>query len=263
MARKRRRRRSRESTRAVQDQVVLDPDVPIHDFFECIDLDKPWGLGEALSNLRYCFETGYFLQWEAIVRQEQGLRLTRAQKGALSGLVSFGDETDDRVLYIDEIARPSEPWYEIVREIAPRLLQEPFRTYKVYDETVIEGWPGLVENLEKYGQDLSLPEGVTSPLDVIPADLRHRLWLQTCFDALGGLGQDKELTLEDERQQVRVGWFIDLLREHKDTVEHFDLTLETLLTRVILLPKDAEIFVKMMMDQLGFTSPQDRLADFL
>jgi hypothetical protein len=241
MARKRRRRRSRESTRAVQDQVVLDPDVPIHDFFECIDLDKPWGLGEALSNLRYCFETGYFLQWEAIVRQEQGLRLTRAQKGALSGLVSFGDETDDRVLYIDEIARPSEPC----------------------DETVIEGWPGLVENLEKYGQDLSLPEGVTSPLDVIPADLRHRLWLQTCFDALGGLGQDKELTLEDERQQVRVGWFIDLLREHKDTVEHFDLTLETLLTRVILLPKDAEIFVKMIMDQLGFTSPQDRLADFL
>lgn len=263
MVRKRRRRRSRKSKRATQNQVVLDPDVPTHDFFERINLDKPWGLEEACDNLLYYLETGYFLQWEAVVRQEQGLRLTRAQKEALSNLISFSDEEGDRILYIDEIARPSEPWYEIVRKIAPLLLQEPFKTYKVHYAVVIEGWPNLAEHLEKYGQDLSLPEGMTSPFDIIPVDLRHRLWLQTCFDALSGLGQDKELTLENERQQDRVEWFIGLLREHKDTVQHFDLTIETLLTRVILPPKDEKILTEMMTEQLGLTSLQDHLADFL
>ena len=49
---------------------------------------------------------GYFLQWEAIVRQEQGLTLTEKQQQTLDELISFNDEEDERILYIDEMPRP-------------------------------------------------------------------------------------------------------------------------------------------------------------
>jgi hypothetical protein len=216
MARKRRRRRSR---RIARDQIPLDPDVPTYDCLEHINLDDTGDVDQALDNLINDIKTGYFLQWEAVVRQEQGLPLTRKQKRILTSLISFGAEEDDRILYIDEIPRPKEPWYEIAKKIAP--------------------------------------------LDIFPAGLQHRLWLQTCFDALAGLGQGEALTLENERQQDRIKWFIDLLKEHKDTVQYLDLTLETLLTRVIMPPKDEKIFFAMMTQELGLASPQDRLADFL
>jgi hypothetical protein len=263
MARKRRRRRSQRSKRTAQNQVSLDANVPTQDFFEHINLDDPGDLDKALNNLVFDLKAGYFLQWEAVVRQEQGLRLTKAQNKALSSLISFSDEEDDRILYIDEIARPSERWYEIARKIVPRLLQEPFKTFEIRYAAVTEGWLKLAECLEEYAQDLPLPEGVTSPLNIFSVELCHRLWLQTCFAALSGLGQDEELTLENEGQQDRVEWFIDLLKEHKDTVQYFDLTLETLLTRVILPPKDEKVFAEMMMEQLSLISPQDHLADFL
>ena len=162
---------------------------------------------------------------------------------------------------IDEIPRPSEPWYEIARKIVPHILQEPFRTDAGMYWAMYEGWPALVEALEEHGRDLSLPEGVDSPLDIFPVDLRHRLWLQVCFDALSGLGQGEELTLE--KQPDRVEWFVRCLREHKHTVQYFDLTLEKLLTRVIMPPKDEKIFVEMVMEKLGMTLSQEHLADFL
>jgi hypothetical protein len=115
--------------------------------------------------------------------------------------------------------------------------------------------------LETPDRDLPLPEGVKSPLDVFSVDLRHRLWLQVCFDALIGLGQNEALTLE--RQGYRVEWLIRCLKEHKDSVRYFDLTLEDLLTRVIMPPKDEKILVEMLTQELGLTSSQDRLADFL
>jgi hypothetical protein len=86
--------------------------------------------------------------------------------------------------------------------------------------------------------------------------------LQACFDALHGLGQEDELTLANPEQQDRVEWFINLLREHKESVQYFDLTLDDLLTRVILPPKDRAILIEMMLRQLGMTS-QDHLAKFL
>jgi hypothetical protein len=260
MTRKRRRRRSR---RAAKDQIPLDPDVPTYDYLEYINLDDPGFVDQALDNLIDGIKTGYFLQWEAVARQEQGLPLTRKQKRALDSLIRFSDEEDGRILTIDEMPRPKEPWYEIARKIVSRILREPFRTDEGMYWAMHEGWPTLVEVLEVHGQDLSLPEGAESPLDIFPADLRHRLWLQTCFDALSGLGQSEELTLENERQQDRIKWFIGLLKERKDTVRYFDLTLETLLTRVIMPPKDERIFVVMMTQDLGLVSSQDRLADFL
>lgn len=258
MTRRRRRKRRR------QNEAHIDRSVPTYDHLEHIDLDDPGAIDQALDNLIHNIETGYFLQWEAVVRQERGLRLTQKQEEALGNLIYFGDDADDRILYIDEIPRPKEPWYEIARKIIPRLLEEPFRTDAGMYWAMYEGWPTFVETLETHGQDLPLPQDADSPLEIFPVDLRHRLWLQTCFDALSGLGQDEELTLANKRQrESRMNWLIQCLREHKDTVKYFDLTLEKLLTKVIMPPQDEKIFVDLMRERLDLASLQEPLTDSL
>ena len=62
----------------------------------------------------------------------------------------------------------------------------------MHDEVQCSGWNGLAHCLREHADDLSLPLDALFPIDVIPLELRHRLWLQDCFDALSGLGQDKE-----------------------------------------------------------------------
>jgi hypothetical protein len=241
----------------------FDPDIPVNDFFEHLNVDEPGDLEEALDNFIYDLESDYFLLWETVVREEQGVKLSKEEKQLLDELLNFSDDDDDQILYINEIPRPKEPWYEIARKIVPGLLVEPFRTDAIMYSVMHEGWARLVDALEEHAQNLSLPEGAASFLDIFPCDLQHRLWLQTCFDALSGLGQDEDLTLEDEKQQDRVAWFVDLLRDHKETVQYFDLTLKTLLTRVIMPPKDEKLFITMIMEQLGLPTIQTPLADYL
>src|SRR5947209_16808368 len=91
------------------------PDVPTHDFLEEGPLDDPWNLQQAVQNFVSWVEEGQSLTWEAVVCEEQGLPLTAGQKKALRSLLSFNDE-DDQILYIDEIPRPSEPWYIILNK---------------------------------------------------------------------------------------------------------------------------------------------------
>jgi len=97
----------------------------------------------------------------------------------------------------------------------------------------------------------------------VPAELRHKLWLQTCLGHLGGLGQDSEMTLRDPEEHFRIEEFIDCLREHKESIEFLDLTPEKLLKVLILPPQDEPIFVEMMTEQLGLSSMQDRIAERL
>ena len=123
-----------------------------------------------------------------------------------------------------------------------------------------DGWKSLVAALEEHGEGLSLPAGVDRPVDIVPIELQHRLWLQACLDELSGLGQEEELTLKNEEQQDQIRWFIRDLREHKDTVVFLDLTLEKLLTVLILPPQDEPIFIEMMKEQLGLNSMQDKIA---
>jgi hypothetical protein len=109
------------------------------------------------------------------------------------------------------------------------LILDPFKTYEIHNEIYHEEWPRLVECLEEHAQDLSLPSGITSSIDVIPAGIRHCLWLQYCFDVLSGLGQEEELTLENEDQKSwRINEFIDTLKECKDSVKYYNLTIEKL-----------------------------------
>jgi hypothetical protein len=145
----------------------------------------------------------------------------------------------------------------------PHLLTEPFRTFDVHYEVKSDGWHQIMTALKEHGQGLSLPPGVASVEEVVPADLRHKLWLQYCFNDLGGLGQEESMTLEDPEEHYRMDWFIDHLRECKECVARWGLTLESLLTRVILPEKDQPIFVKMMQEKLGLSSAQEQIADRL
>jgi len=239
------------------------PKIPTDDFFSGRNLDDIFDVEEAVENFIFEMEDDRFLTWEAVVCHEQGLPLTRQQQAVLSELINFGDPDDEQILYINETPRTTEPWYEIFRKIAPHLLVEPFRSLDTHTEVQCDGWANLVYCLAKHGGGPSLPQGTTTPVEVVPTELRHKLELQSCFDALSGLGQFDDATLEREDQHYRVDDFIDSLREHKDSVAHFDLTLDSLLTRVILADRDKPVFVKMMQEKLGLKFTTDRIADHL
>ena len=242
----------------------FDPDVPTYDLFEHQNPEDQSDLGEVLHNVIFHLERGDFLRWEAVVCKELGLPLTARQEEALGVLLNFSDDpADDRILYIDGIPRPDVLWYEIVRKFACCLIVEPYRTFDSNFDVVYEGWRDLTATLEKHGGVLSLPEGVEHPVDAVPADLQHRLWLQACFDELSGLGQDDDLTLKNEEQQDRIEGFIRDLRKHKQSIEFLDLTLEKLLEVLVMPQQDEPIFIKMMQEQLGLPSMQDRIAEHL
>jgi hypothetical protein len=240
----------------------FDPDIPTEDFLEEYDLEDTWGLQEAVEVFIHWLEQDRFLTWEAVVREEQGLPLTAKQEKVLDSLLNFSDEPDDQILYIDEFPRNSEPWYVILNKLAPRLLIEPFRTFDIHNQEQLEGWDRIMTALDEHGKDLSLPPGVASVWEVVPAELRHKLGLQYCFDMLDGLGQEDELIL-DEADPWRVDELIQRLREHKESVAYFSLTLESLLTRVILPERDRPIFLELMQAKLGLASAQEPIADHL
>lgn len=257
---KRKRKKPPRPERPLSLKWEFDSDIPTTSFFE----DSAVDLSEAMENFIFMLEQGDFLAWEAVMAQEQGLRLTHKQQVALEHLINFNDIEDDRVLYINEIPRPSEPWYAILNKIVPHLPVEPFRTFELHYEEQCEGWGRLVCCLNDYADGLSLPEGVASPLEVVPTELRHKLWLQECFNALSGLGQNEELTLENEEQrQFRIEDFVESLRVHKDSVRYFDLTLDSLMTRVIVPERDNPILIHSMQKELGIESTADRLANYL
>lgn len=253
--------------RSARPRWVFDSDVPTHEYFSLDSLDEMWNLQEAVAGFVYELEQGRLQLWEAVACQEQGLPLTARQHAALNDLVSFGDDDEDEddgegcILQIDGIERPSVSWDVMLNKIVTHLLTEPFRTAEVMHEVNCEGFSQLMDALREHGQELSLPPGIPSPEEVIPAELRHKLWLQLCFDALGGLGQEPELNLKE--QPDRIDWFIDRLREHKDSVRFLGLGLESLMKRVILPTCDQPLFVEMMQMQLALRSIQESIADRL
>lgn len=263
MPKKKKRKKQRpRPTRPLPLKWEFDPDIPTEDFFGGQPSDDVWS--EPLENFIYMMEQGKFLVWEAVMAQEQGLRLTQQQRDALNSLVGFNDTKEDHVLYIDDFPRPSEPWYAILNKLVPHLHIEPFRTFDMHYEEQCEGWHRLVQCLNEHAHALSLPDGVVSPVEVVPAEVRHALWLQDCFDPLSGLGQDAELTLEDDEQRwFRIDDFVNSLREHKDSVRYFDLTLDSLLTKVIVPERDRPILIRAMQEELGIRSTTDRLTDYL
>lgn len=262
MARKRKRHKKSKKTSQIKWQ--FEADVPTNDIFEHINRERLYGYEIALSDLIHDIESGYYLLWEAVISQEQNLPLTTSHKKALNDLMYFGYEDKSRTLYIDEIPRPKEPWYEVLRKIIPNIIEDPLRTIDGGSEAIYEGWPMLKEALEEYGQYLSLPPDTQKAIDIIPLELQHLLELHLCFDALTGLGQEEELTLENpEQREYRIEWFLRCIKEHRESIQFFDLSLETLLRKIILPPTDEKVFVRLMTKELDLPSPQASLAEFL
>lgn len=239
------------------------PDIPTYDFFEDGPLDDETGLEEAVEKFLSYLKEDRFLLWEAVVCEEQGIPLTAGHKKMLRGLLDFTDEGDDQILYVDEIPRPSEPWYVILKKIAPHLLIEQFNTSEVYSDVQCEGWNEIRIALHKHGKGLSLPPGVQEAIEVVPVEIRHKLCLQFCFSVLCGWEPTASLSLEDDDEKTRFEYFIGDLRAFKDSVAYFALTLDSLLTRVILPENVQSLFVSMMQEKLGLSSTHELIADHL
>ena len=232
-------------------------EIPYDDFLDDFDLDDEGSIGELLDVLISSIEGDFFLSWEAVERQERKEHLTFAQKVALNELISFGDDDDenDAILYINGLARPTEPWYETVRKVSPRLILEVYDTTRSYFEEYFNGWPQLHEALEKHASKLMLPEGVDSPVDILPEEIQHRLWLQcNVFDVMGGIGQMDELTLEHTDDQYRIDIFMNALIDHKESVAFFDLTLEKMYTMLVIPEKDKKILTEAIMKRFDISS---------
>jgi hypothetical protein len=253
-----------EKCASLENRWVFGPGVPTTDFFQHQDVRSASDLEWLVSDLVYALERGDFLRWESVVCRELGLPLTERQRRTIDDLISFNDEPDEeRILYIDGLARPRQLWYEIVREIASHLLVEHYKTAEIHFAVTTDGWKELAAALEQHAGSLSLPAGVDRPIDIVPGELQQKLWLQTCFIHLAGLGQEEELTLRDPEEHYRIEDFIASLREYRYRVEALGLTLEKLMTVLILPPQDQPIFVELMQKALGLASMRERIADHL
>ena len=237
----------------------FDAEVPTFDLLEELDLDDAADLNRAFDRFTAEMELDRFRTWEAVIRREQGLACTVYLSQLADESLDFGAE-DDRVLCINDVPRFQEPWYETLRKFAPRLLREPFVTSDYHHDGASEIWPPLVAAVENRGRGLSLPQGVSQPLYVLPAELRHKLWLQCCFGHLAGLGQADDLTLANDGQLDRIDWFIGNLRAQCDSVRFLNLNLTSLLQQVELPEHDRTIFVRVMCERLGLDSPDAPLA---
>ena len=240
------------------------PKAPTRDFLGGFNLEWPWDLEEAVAKFSAAVQQGAFLAWEAAVCVEQGVPVTAAQRAGIERLHRVAaDEADEKTPPLRDQPRPGEPWYAILNKIVPHLLVEPLQTAEVYEDVQYDGWFNLATCLQEHGQGLSLPPGIASTLDVVPVDLRHKLWVQACCAELAGLGQADDMTLENEDEQFRVYRFIHRLPTCRESVAFLGLTLDSLLSRVILPARDRPVFVRMMQEKLGVRSPAERLAEYL
>ena len=241
--------------------------VATEDVLESLDLDDPSELLEAIYNFDWMIESGRFLTWEAVIHQEQGLPLSEAHEDRLDKLLGFSDCDEDRVLFIDEMPRPTEAWYETLRRLAPNLLQPVIRTGKEYYDGQIEGWRYIREVLMGHGGDLSLPPGASTPLEAVPDELRHRLELQDCLDVLVGIGQEHPdggyMLFRDKEQHWRLDHLVEGLWESRESIAFLGLTLESLREILEFPPGDREIFEAILREKLGLGSDTEPIAGCL
>ena len=238
----------------------FEADIPTHDFLAGRDLTNPGTRSLAVHEVVRFMGRGGFLAWEAVMANEQGLRLTHLQESAFSTLNNAETNDDGRIVCISGSIRPKEPWYDTINKIVPQMITEPFRT----TEPHLEIWSYLVDDLHEEAGGLSLPPGVASPVEVVLEELRHKLWLQDCYDALCELDGTEEVTLEnDEQCELRMEDFVSSLREQKESVQYFDLTIDSLLTKVIVPEKEGPILIREMLERLGMKSTAEPLANYL
>jgi hypothetical protein len=236
--------------------------VPAEDWLDSLDREDGGDIGEAVESLLWNLERGPYLTWEAVIHEEQDLPLSDAHLERLDQLISFSEDEDDPgVLYIDERARPTEPWYASLRRVAAKLVVERFDTTHAVWDWMDETWPRIVQALEEHAVHLELPPGVGTPLDAVPAEIRHKLSLQSAFISLAGLGEYPSWV--DGSGQGHVEDFLEELRDQKESVEHLGLSVERLLETVLLPPAEEPLFVEAVCRELGLTSVTEAIASKL
>lgn len=211
-------------------------DKPVDDLLDGIDLGSVFRRKDAVDSVVSWLEQGTYRGWEAALRAEQQLPLTDAHEEALDELVSVSDDDEDgTVLYIDDRARPSEPWYATVRRLAPHLVVEGIDSSDVLSEDLLTMGETLVDAVVDHAEGLSLASGCSAPVDVFPAGLAHRLRVQAACYELLGIGQ---VFSNGTRNALgdRAAWFEEALAERADSLRALDWTIDDVL-RVVLVPE--------------------------
>ena len=130
-----------------------------------------------------------------MIREEQGLATMLILLDLAAEVMCFDDpDMDDPVHYINDIERCSQPWYEILRRIAPHLSIERIRTADIHDDVSVNGWPRIATCIERRARGLSLPEGNSSAAGRrargTPPSARASVLLQSVVRARPGSGVD-------------------------------------------------------------------------
>jgi len=232
--------------------------VPTEDRLAGLDLQVPEDLADSVEDFVWDLETGYYLRWEGEVRVENGLPLTEAHQDVLDTFITF-DEKDDqgRTITVNDRARPSRPWYDVLRRIVEHLLLDSFDTATAYDPVYLKGWTHLCESLEAYGGGLSTPPGKKAHSEAVPLEIQHCLRLQQAFAPLVGL----DLLVSEKKIRERVEKFVTELQEAGDTARFLGLTRDRLLTILVMPSKVREIFVEVVSEKLGVTSGHGSIGD--
>jgi len=163
--------------------------VPVEDYLDGHDLGSAAGRVEAVESFTRLLELRRWHAWEAVIRDEQGLPLCEAHELLLDELVGFSEDEDERVLYINDSARPCEPWYVSARRLAETLRVSRYDTAADHHEGVLTAGEDLILAIETHGEHLSLPPDARWRRDAIGPELWDRLTIQVALDMFSGVGR--------------------------------------------------------------------------
>jgi hypothetical protein len=229
--------------------------VPVEDYLDAYELSSPAGRHDAVEDVVYLLESGRWLTWEAVVREEQGLPLGEAHELALDELLDFSDDEEDRVLWIDESARPREPWYATVQRLARTLQVVRYVTSAAHYEGELTAGERLLLAVEEHGEHLSLPPGADRPYDAIGPELWDRLTVQVALDAFSGVGAGAEVVDAD-----RIDWFLRDLKARIASVVALDVSLDDVLAPLVMPHRERERLVRAVVQQLRIRDSTDPIA---
>ncbi len=255
---KRKRRPSEAKNRPNRPkQLQIDNSLPTYDYLADKNLADIDDVQQLLEDLILDLEMDYFLRWEAVMRQEQGFRLNDKQTEILAELRGDEAESTQPILMINEMPRPRQFWYEIVQPIVPQLAVTQLDPTDPYFELYTQGWARLATALQTHTVHLTHPPQARAWQGLFTAALQHRLWVQYCFTQFVGVGAG--VTLTDESSQTRIDWFIKCIDTHRQSINHFGLTLETLLHHINLPETEQAALINKVVNTMNLESPQTAL----